>query len=182
ERQPVPFAQVIEYARRKAKHKAEAQERSAPRRKPGKKRYPRGGNGMGEIVPLRGRHLRFLTGVVLGTEAMPDDTLGCWVAPALRHLMLVDGCSGGDALAVTESYLRRIPDVRFSDRLSAGDVDEVLRTAAYLARKIAAGNLYQDRPEESSAIFEKVGAHCRRIGFVFADPSTWHVLDPRPCA
>ena len=130
----------------------------------------------------QGRHLRFLTGVVLGTEAMPDDTLGCWVAPALRHLMLVDGCSGGDALAVTESYLRRIRDVRFSDRLSAGDVAEVMRCATYLARKIAAGNLYQDRPEASSAIFEKVGAYCRRIGFVFADPATWHVLDRKPGA
>jgi hypothetical protein len=137
---------------------------------------------MGEIVPLRGRHLRFLTGVVLGTEAMPDDTLGCWVAPAMRHLMLVDGCSGGDALTITESYLRQIPDVRFSDRLNAGDVAEVMRSAAYLARKIAAGNLYQGRPEESSAIFEKVAAYCRRIGFVFADPSTWRVLDRRPSA
>jgi hypothetical protein len=113
---------------------------------------------------------------------MPDDTLGCWVAPALRHLMLVDGCSGGDALALTETYLRRIPDVRFSDRLSAGDVAEVMRTATYLARKIAAGNLHQQRPEESSAIFEKVGAYCRRVGFVFADPSTWHVLDRKPGA
>jgi hypothetical protein len=96
--------------------------------------------------------------------------------------MLVDGCSGGDALAITESYLRRIPDVRFSDRLSAGDIEEVLRSARYLARKIAAGNLYQDRPEESSAIFEKVGVYCRRIGFVFADPATWHVLDRKPGA
>jgi hypothetical protein len=137
---------------------------------------------MGEIQPLKGRHLRFLTGVVLGTEAMPDDTLGCWVAPALRHLMLVDGCSADDALTIMESYLHRIPDVRFSDRLNAGDVAEVMRTARYLARKIAEGNLYQDRPEESSAIFEKVGAYCRRLGFVFADPATWHVLDRRPGA
>jgi hypothetical protein len=37
-----------------------------------------GGNGMGTIQPLKGRHLEFITGVVLGTEPMPDDTIGSW--------------------------------------------------------------------------------------------------------
>src|SRR5262249_41622115 len=41
------------------------------------------------------------------------------------------------------------------------------------------GNLYQGRPEESSAIFSRVKQYCQRIGFVFADRSTWHVLNKR---
>jgi hypothetical protein len=49
-----------------------------------------------------------------------------------------------------------------------------------LARKIAKGNLYQDRPEESADIFvDKVKPYCRRIDFRFDDPSTWDVLDRR---
>jgi hypothetical protein len=118
-RQALPFARVLGHARRHVRPKTQVLIDAAPPRK--RPSYRHGGNGMGEIQPLKGRHLRFLTGVVLGTEAMPEDTLGCWVAPAMRHLMLVDGRSADDALAITEQYLRRIPDKRFSDRLSAGD-------------------------------------------------------------
>jgi hypothetical protein len=175
-RQALPFARVLGYARRHVRPRAQVLIDAAPQRKrPG---YRHGGHGMGEVRPLKGRHLRFLTGVVNGSEAMPDDTLGVWVAAAMRHLMLVDGRGGEDALAITEQYLNRVPDKRFSDRLSAGDVAEVLRSARYLARKIAEGNLYQERPEESAAIFVgKVRPYCRRIGFRFDDQSTWDVLD-----
>jgi hypothetical protein len=138
-----------------------------------------GGSGMGKIQPLKGRHLDFLTGVVRGTEAMPDDTIGSWAAPALRHLMLVDGLDSDEALAKIEEFYDTIPDPSFSDRLSAGNVSELLRTDAYTARKSADGNLGQERPDESSAIFAKVKGYCERIGFVFAEPSTWHVLQRR---
>jgi hypothetical protein len=134
---------------------------------------------MGQVEPLQGRHLDFLTGVVLGTESMPADTIGCWAAPALRHLMLVDGLSSGDARRRLEEYYQAIPDPSFSDRLRSGDLKGLLRTDASTAAKIAEGNRYQPRPEESAETFARVQDHCGRIGFAFADPSTWHVLRNR---
>jgi hypothetical protein len=173
-RQAVPLAEVIEYV------KANVQQ------KPPKKKHRHGntkrksdGRGMGKIEPLKGRRLQFLTGVVLGTEAMPDDTIGCWAAPALRHLMLVDGLGAEEALAKVEEFYGMIPDPSFSDRLSRGAVGELLRSDAYTARHIGDGNLYQPRPEESLELFAGVKARCRQLGFVFADPSTWGVLGRR---
>ena len=77
DRQAVPLDKVIEYIKANIQVKPPKQQRSQNKRK------RTGGNGMGKIVPLKGRHLTFLTGVVLGTETMPDDTIGCWAAPAL---------------------------------------------------------------------------------------------------
>jgi hypothetical protein len=131
---------------------------------------------MGKVEPLRGHHLKFLTGVVLGTENLPDDTIGCWAAPALRHLMLVDGLDADEALAKLEEFYGMIPDPSFSDRLSKGAVGELLRTDAYTARHIEDGNGYQPRPDDSTDIFAGVRARCRQLGFVFADPATWEVL------
>ena len=102
-----------------------------------------------------------------------------WATPALRHLILVDGLDPDEALAKIEEFYEMIPDTSFSDRLSAGNVSELLRTDAYTARKAAEGNLGQERPDESTEKFAKVKAYCDRIGFVFADPSTWHVLQGR---
>jgi len=174
-RQAVPFSQVFDFI------KANIRPKPSKQVKTGSKKTTRtgGGSGMGKIEPLRGRHLAFLTGVVQGTEAMPDDTIGCWAAPALRHLILVDGLDPDEALAKIEEFYESIPDTSFSDRLSAGNVSELLRTDAYTARKIAEGNLGQERPDQSTAIFANVKADCDRIGFVFADPSTWHVLQGR---
>lgn len=144
-----------------------------------RQKKPGGGNGMGKIEPLKGRHLEFLTGVVLGSESLPADTIGCWATPALRHLMLVDGLSSQEALQKLEEYYQAIPDPSFSDRLSKGNFHELLRTDAYMAAKIAEGNLYQPRPEESAEKFARVRDYCERIGFAFSDPSTWHVLQHR---
>jgi hypothetical protein len=133
-RQAVPLDQVIEYIKANIQWKPPKQSRG--------KRKPRtgGGNGMGKIEPLKGRHLKFLTGVVLGTEVLPDDTIGCWGAPALRHLMLVDGLGLDEALTKIEEFYQMIPDTSFSDRLS-GNIGELLRTDAYTVRHIADGNL-----------------------------------------
>jgi hypothetical protein len=171
DRQAVSFNEIIEYIKANKEVKPAKQSRV--------KRKPRtGGNGMGKIEPLNGRHLKFLTGVVLGTEAMPHDTIGCWAAPALRHLMLVDGLDADEALGKIEEFYEMIPDPGFSDRLM-GNIGELLRTDGYTVRKILDGNLYQPRPEESSEIFAAVKARCQQIGFVFADPGTWGVLDGR---
>ena len=117
--------------------------------------------------------------MVLGTEAMPDDSIGSWSSAALRHLMLVNGLGQDEALGVMAEFYGTIPDKGFSDRLSAGRVKELLRSDACLARKIAEGNLGQGRPEDSTATFAGVRAYCDRIGFDFADRSTWHVLRDR---
>jgi hypothetical protein len=170
DRQAVPLDAVIEYIRANVRVKPPKRSRAARKPRSG------GGNGMGKIEPLKGRHLEFLTGVVLGTETMPNDTIGCWAAPALRHLMLVDGLDADEALAKIEEYYEMIPDPGFSDRL-AGNIAELLRTDAYTVRHIEDGNLYQPRPDESSEIFAAVKARCQQIGFVFADPRTWDVLD-----
>jgi transposase len=163
------LAEVIRYVRANVRRKPPKKGQRARERRGG-------GGGTGKVGPLRGRHLEFLTGVVLGTEALPDDTVGCWAAPALRHLMLVDGLGADEALAKVEEFYGMIPDPSFSDRLSRGAVGELLRSDAYTASHIGEGNLYQPRPEESAEIFAGVKARCRRLGFVFADPSTWGVL------
>jgi hypothetical protein len=173
-RQAVPLDDVIEYIQAHIHWKPAKQQRS----RRAKKRKG-GGNGMGRIEPLKGRHLRFITGVVLGTETMPDDTIGCWAAPALRHLMLVDGLTAEEAMTKMEEFYGMIPNPGFSDRLT-GNIGELLRTDAYTARHIEEGNLYQPRPDESLEIFAKVKERCQQIGFVFADPSTWHVLSRKP--
>jgi hypothetical protein len=90
--------------------------------------------------------------------------------------MLVDGLEADEALAKIEEYYQMIPDPGFSDRLTS-NLGELLRTDAYTVEKIADGNLYQPRPEESSEIFVAVKRRCEQIGFVFADPLTWGVLD-----
>lgn len=87
-RQAVPLVEVIEYVKAHVQLKPPKQQKPS---RAGKPRAKTGGNGMGKIEPLKGRHLEFITGVVLGTEPMFQDTIGCWAAPALRHLMLVDG-------------------------------------------------------------------------------------------
>jgi hypothetical protein len=176
-RQAIPLARVIAHIQAQVRWKPPKQ--AKPSR--GGKRTPRqgGGSGMGKVEPLRGRHLEFITGVVLGTARLPADTIGCWATPALRHLMLVDRLSADEALAKVEEFYRAIPDPSFSDRLSVGDLKELLRTDAYTAAKVDEGNLYQPRPEASTAKFAGVQGYCRRIGFVFADPSTWHVLKDR---
>jgi hypothetical protein len=174
-RQALPLAEVIEYVRANIRWKPPKQPKPS---RSGKLKRTSRGSGMGKIEPLKGRHLEFLTGVVLGTEPMPQDTIGSWAAPALRHLMLVDGLDAEAALLKVEEFYESIPDKRFSDRLS-GHISELLRTDAYTAAKIEDGNLYQPRPEESTAIFARVQARCQQIGFVFADPSTWHVLGSR---
>lgn len=173
DRQAVPMAEVIEAIKASIKWKLPKQARgtkSTTRPRTG------GGNGMGKIQPLKGRHLEFITGVVLGTESMPADTIGCWTAPALRHLMMVDGLDAEEALSKVEEFYGMIPDKSFSDRLSSGNVKELLRTDAYTIKKIEKGNLGQAKPDESTRIFAAVKARCQQIGFVFADPSTWHVL------
>jgi hypothetical protein len=170
DRQAVPLDEVINYIR------ANIQVTPAKRSKRKTITRTRGGNGMGKIEPLKGRHLKFLTGVVLGAEKMPEDTIGSWAAPALRHLMLVDGLDADEALEKIEEFYQMIPEPGFSDRLT-GNVGELLRTDAYTARHIEEGNLYQPRPDESSEIFSRVKARCQQIGFVFADPSTWNVLE-----
>jgi hypothetical protein len=169
DRQAVPLAEVIEYVKANIQVKLPKQSRGKRKTRTG------GGNGMGKIEPLKGRHVKFLTGVVLGTETMPEDTIGCWAAPALRHLMLVDGLDSDEALAKIEEFYGMIPEPGFSDRL-ASNIGELLRTDAYTARHIGKGNLYQPRPEESLTIFARVKARCQQLGFVFADPSTWDVL------
>jgi hypothetical protein len=75
-----------------------------------------GGSGMGKVQPLKGRHLDFLTAVVRGTEAMPEDTIGSWAAPALRHLILVDALGPDHALARIAELYEMIPDPSFSIR------------------------------------------------------------------
>jgi hypothetical protein len=107
---------------------------------------------------------------------MPDDTIGCWAASDLRHLMLVDGLDAEEALAKIEEFYEMIPDPAFSDRLM-GNLGELLRTDTYTVSKIMEGNLYQPRPDDSTEIFAKVKARCQQLGFVFADPGTWGVLD-----
>jgi hypothetical protein len=173
DRQAVPLDEVIAYIG------ANVQWKPAKRKKSqGTRKHRGGGNGMGKIEPLKGRHLTFLTGVVLGTEAMPDNTVGCWAAPALRHLMLVDGLEADEAMAKIEEFYGMIPDPSFSDRLMK-NIGELLRPDGYTASHIKEGNLYQPRPDESTEIFAKVKARCQQVGFVFADPSTWDVLDSR---
>jgi hypothetical protein len=174
ERLAAPLAEVIQYVRANVRWKSP---RKGQGRGTGKGRGG-GGSGMGQVGPLRGRHLRFLTGVVLGTETMPDDTIGCWAAPALRHLMLVDGLGADEALAKVEEFYQMIPDPSFSDRLTV-DIGELLRTDAYTARHVGDGNGYQPRPDESTDIFAGVKARCQQLGLVFADPSTWDVLGRR---
>ena len=49
---------------------------------------------------------------------MPNDTIGCWAAPALRHLMLVDGLDADEALDKIEEFYEMIPETSFSDRLT----------------------------------------------------------------
>ena len=71
------MAEVIEYV--KANIKQQPAKQTQPSGPKGRK-SSRGGNGMGKIAPLKGRHLKFLTGVVWGTESLPDDTIGCWAA------------------------------------------------------------------------------------------------------
>jgi hypothetical protein len=73
QRQAIPLAQVLGYARRHVRPKTQVLLDGAPPRK--RPSYRHGGNGMGEVRPLKGRHLRFITGVVTGSEAMPDDRL-----------------------------------------------------------------------------------------------------------
>lgn len=172
-RQAVPMTNVIDYIRANIKWKPPKQSRGTSR---ATRPNMSGGNGMGKIQPLKGRHLEFITGVVLGTEAMPDDTIGCWATPALRHLMLVDGLDADEALNKIEELYEMIPDPSFSDRLSSGNVKELLRTDAYTINKIEEGNMGQARPNESTRIFAGVKGRCQQIGFVFSDPSTWHVL------
>lgn len=171
-RQAVPMSQVIEVIKASIKWKPSKQE---TRRRSTTIRIG-GGTGMGKIQPLKGRHLEFITGVVLGTEPMPADTIGSWATPALRQLMLVDGLDADQALTKIEEFYGMIPDPSFSDRLSSGNIKELLRTDAYTIKNIVKGNLGQARPDESTAKFAAVKARCQQIGFVFADPSTWHVL------
>jgi hypothetical protein len=176
-RRAIPLARVIDHIQshvRMTPPQSKKATRSGQRQK-----KKSSGNGMGRVEPLKGRHLEFLTGVVLGTESMPADTIGCWATPALRHLMLVDGLGSQEALAKLEEFYEAIPDPSFSDRLSKGNLHELLRTDAYTAAKIEEGNLYQPRPEESAEKFARVKDYCQRIGFAFADPSTWNVLQNR---
>jgi hypothetical protein len=93
--------------------------------------------------------------------------------------MLVDGLAATEALAKIEEFYESIPDASFSDRITSGNVSDLLRTDGYTAAKIADGNLYQSRPDGSTAIFEGVKRYCKRIGFRFADRFTWHVLENR---
>ena len=176
-RDAVRLAEVIDYIRANVQWKPPKARQTCGKvtgtRKPG------GGNGMGKIQPLKGRHLEFITGVVLGTEAMPQDTIGSWAAPSLRQLMLVDGLDADEALNKIEQFYEMIPDKGFSDRLSSGSITELLRSDAYTANNIEEGNGGQPRPEESTEIFAGVKTYCERIGFDFADPSTWHVVQNR---
>ena len=173
--QAVPLTEVIDYIKANIQLKPAKQKASRSTTK----KVGGGGNGMGKIEALKGRHLSFLTAVVLGKEAMPDDTIGRWAAPALRHLMLVDGLNADEALGKIEEFYEMTPNKAFSDRLSGGNIGELLRTDAYTTEKIEEGNLYQPQPEESTEIFARVKSRCQQLGFVFADPSTWHVLDSR---
>src|SRR5262249_13955340 len=99
-RQAVPFSQVFDFIKANVRPKPAKQVKTETK----KTTRTGGGSGMGKIQPLKGRHLDFLTGVVMGTEAMPDDTIGCWAAPALRHLILVDGLDPDEALAKIEEF------------------------------------------------------------------------------
>ena len=177
ERQAIPLAEVIDYIRANVQWKP-----PKTRHTSGKvtgARNQGGGNGMGKIEPLKGRHLEFITGVVLGTEAMPQDTIGSWAAPALRQLMLVEGLDPETTLDKAEQFYEMIPNKGFSNRLSGGNIRALLRSDTYTISKIAEGNLGQSRPDESTEKFAGVKAYCERIGFVFSDPSTWHVLQNR---
>ena len=161
-RQAVSLAEIITYVKAHVQWKPAKQQKQS---RSTKSKTKTGGNGMGKIEPLKGRHLEFITGVVLGTETMPDDTIGCWAAPALRHLMLVDGLDADEALAKIEEFYEMIPDKSFSDRLSSGDISQLLRTDAYTVNKIEEDNLYQPRPEESTDIFARVKARCQQNWF-----------------
>jgi hypothetical protein len=59
---------------------------------------------------------------------MPPDTIGKFIAPLLRHLMLVDGLSVEQALATLALFLSLIPEKSFSDRLTH-DPAELMRVA-----------------------------------------------------
>ncbi len=173
DRQAIPMADVIEVIKASIKLKPLKQTRGS---KTTTRPRTSGGTGRGKIQPLKGRHLEFITGVVQGTEPMPADTIGCWATPALRHLMLVDDLDSDEALSKIEVFYNLIPDTSFSDRLSSGNIKELLRTDGYTIKNIENGNLGQARPDESTDKFVAVKARCQQIGFVFADPSTWHVL------
>jgi hypothetical protein len=114
-----------------------------------------------------------LLGLIDGSYAPEPDSLNVWVCTAMRCLIMVDKLSLDGALKVLESYLRQIPDKSFSDRLSAGNYQEVLRVAKTLGKKILRGNLGQSDPEKSTKIFDGIRDFCESRGFWFSDPSTW---------
>jgi hypothetical protein len=75
ERQAVPLAEVVRYLRQGIRgEQPKGGHQLGPKKT--RKRNRGGGKGMGKIEPLKGRHLGFITGVVLGTEMLPEDTIG----------------------------------------------------------------------------------------------------------
>jgi hypothetical protein len=88
--------------------------------------------------------------------------------------MVGKGLSAEETRAVIKGLRQRLPDKSFSDRLLY-DEAELDRANEYLLKDPLA---YLPDPVRSRAIWQKVDAHCAKVGFDISNPDTWTL--PRP--
>ena len=129
---------------------------------------------------MKGRYAQVLTDFWTGKLQIPD-TLNTGIRLlALPLPYYLD--TEEEAIALIEKFIDELPDVSFSDRLSAGNMAEVSRIVANTVKQVYAGNGGQPDPEVSTEKLKATVEAWKKRGFDPTDKSTWNKASaPQPC-
>jgi hypothetical protein len=121
---------------------------------------------------LNGRYAKVLVDFWLGRNN-PPDSLNCAILLTAR-MMPYYFEDWDDAIAFIEMLIDDLPDVSFSDRLSAGKRKAVSRIVRQAVKAVYQDNGHQSDPELSTKKLAKVFQAWKRKGFSLVDRSTWN--------
>jgi hypothetical protein len=120
---------------------------------------------------LRGRYAKVLVDFWMGRDN-PPDSLNCALMLTARMMPFYFD-DRNDAVDYLEELIDALPDVSFSDRLSAGKRNVVSRIVRLAIRSAYDGNGHQPEPEMSRQKLAKTFRAWKSKGFSLADRSTW---------
>jgi hypothetical protein len=168
----MPAEEVFQFISTRLRHpqpKSETAKEKVKAAKP--KEKPAGNSVMGCLGKMKGRYAQVLTEFWTGRLNIPD-TLNTGIRLlALPLPFYLD--TEEEAIALIEKYIEELPDVSFSDRLSARNAAEVSRIVVNTVKQVYAGNGGQPEPELSTEKLKTTVEAWKKRGFDPTDKSTW---------
>jgi hypothetical protein len=167
-KQYMPAAQVVAYVQQRL---AKPKERTVPAAKTEKTatKSPTA-SGMAQLGKMKGQYRQKLVAFWTGKESQPD-SLNQQIVLLARVLPFY--LDEEKAVELVERYIDELPDQSFSDRLAAGNRDEVSRIVRETVKQVYHDNGGQNDPDASTEKLQATVATWKKRGFDPTDKTTW---------